>query len=335
MKTVRPDMLQEFFQALTDEFDVKVPVLTAEGERVFGSPLDGPVALAGGALAAKPTTVFFPQEEQVVIFGPDEPMQSPSAEKPLFAAGFTPQDLLCLNFIDRFFSVGHRDDIYFRRRDGAVVAAVSGFSGVNGKFVPLSGGGCDLEFVFDGTVWIVVPYSPAGRRIVAQIPDDAPDSALAAMLEKSGEFVDQDAEIIKAASQLIVNEKVPDSFWDRVAESCIQCTGCNLVCPTCTCFGVQDWRYAARVERSRIWDSCQLEGFMREASGHNPLGTEGSRTRRRIHHKLAADRTKWGEISCFLCGRCDATCPTGIGIVSVSRMIVALFGDRAVKAAHR
>ncbi|MRR39590.1 hypothetical protein EG829_34055, partial [bacterium] len=87
-----------------------------------------------------------------------------------------------------------------------------------------------------------------------------------------------------------------------------------------------DWRYAERVERSRMWDSCQLDGFMREASGHNPLGTEALRTRRRIHHKLAADPERWGEISCFLCGRCDAVCPTGIGIFAVARELVARYG---------
>jgi len=335
MKAVRPDMLQDFFLGLTKEFEVKVPVLTAEGERVFGSPADGPVALAGGALAAKPTSVFFPHEEPIVNFGPESPLLSLPAEKPLFAAGFTPRDLLCLRFIDRFFSDGYRDDIYFRRREGTVVAAVSGHSGADGRFVKLSGGEGDLEFIFDGTVWIVVPHSEAGKRIAAQIPDDAPDGALAALAEKSAGFVEEDAKLIKAASELLMDEKVPDSFWNRVAESCIQCTGCNLVCPTCTCFGVRDWRYADRMERSRMWDSCQLEGFMREASGHNPLGTEALRTRRRIHHKLAADRLRWGEISCFLCGRCDAACPTGIGIVAVSRMIVESFGGRSVTAAHR
>lgn len=324
MKTVIPDRLQEFFIGFTDEFEVKVPVLTTEGERVFASPFDGPPALSGGALAAKPTAVFFPQQDGVISIGSEGVLHASSA-KPLFVAGFTPRDLLCLRFIDRFFAEGYRDDIYFSRRKGALIAAVSGFSGASGGFVPLSGGACDLEFVFDGAVWIVVPYSEPGKRIAARIPDDAADDALAALLEKSGGCVDEDAAIIQAASKLLLNEMVPDRFWDSVAESCIQCTGCNLVCPTCTCFGVQDWRYPDRVERSRMWDSCQLEGFMREASGHNPLGTEGLRTRRRIHHKLAADRTKWGEISCFLCGRCDAACPTGIGIVAVSRMIVERF----------
>jgi ferredoxin len=328
-------MLQVFFQGLTDEFDVKVPVLTAEGERVFGSPADGPLLLSGRALAAKPTSVFFPQEEELFTTGPDGSMPARSPAKPLFAAGFTPRDLLCLRFIDRFFSDGFSDDIYFRRREGGVVAAVSGYAGADGRFVKLSGGEGDLEFVFDGSVWLVVPYSEAGRRITARIPDEAPDGVLAALAVKSAELIEEDSELIKAASELLMKDMVPDDFWNRVADSCIQCTGCNLVCPTCTCFGVRDWRYAGRVERSRMWDSCQLEGFMREASGHNPLGTEALRTRRRIHHKLAADRKKWGEISCFLCGRCDATCPTGIGILSVSRMIVESFGGGATRAVHR
>ncbi len=65
---------------------------------------------------------------------------------------------------------------------------------------------------------------------------------------------------------------------------------------------------------------------MREASGHNPMGEEHIRTRRRIHHKLAADPTRWGRISCFLCGRCDEVCPTGIGIKAVAREMVRRYG---------
>ena len=132
--------------------------------------------------------------------------------------------------------------------------------------------------------------------------------------------------LIRHASELLRANRVPESFWAEIGDRCIACTGCNLACPTCTCFGVQDWRSAKKTERSRMWDSCQLDGFMREAGGHNPLGSEAERTRRRIHHKLAADPEKWGEISCFLCGRCDAVCPTGIGIVAVARELVARFG---------
>lgn len=119
---------------------------------------------------------------------------------------------------------------------------------------------------------------------------------------------------------------MPDAFWVEIADRCIACTACNLVCPTCTCFEVLDRQTDGRVQRHRMWDSCQLEGFMREASGHNPLGTEMARTRRRIHHKLAADVDRWGHITCYLCGRCDDICPTGIGIKAVAKEIAARFG---------
>ena len=49
-------------------------------------------------------------------------------------------------------------------------------------------------------------------------------------------------------------------------------------------------------------------------------------TRRRIHHKLAADVTGWGHKTCFLCGRCDEVCPTGIGIKAVCREMIERCG---------
>lgn len=326
MKTVAPAELPEFFARVAEGYDLRLPVVARDGSRVLGSLDDGEPSLAGGPLLAKPTALFFPQTDELFVTGVKGRESSLAQAKQLFVVGFTPRDLLCLNFVDRFFADGLRDDIYFRRRDGAVIAAVSGFSGADGGFVPLAGGGCDLEFVFDGSDWLVFPYSQAGRSITDLLPLNAPVDALAAVTTRSAEFVNNDVAIIQAASQLLQKELVPDSFWEEIAAACILCTGCNLVCPTCTCFGVQDWRYADRLERSRMWDSCQLDGFMREAGGHNPLGTEALRTRRRIHHKLAADPVKWGEISCFLCGRCDAVCPTGIGIVAVARRMVEKFG---------
>jgi len=327
VKKLTPAALDTFFTALCDAFDLRIPVISPAGARVLGRPGEGRSALVGGHLLAKPTAVFFPQDGEIFSFSAQNPKRSDSAAKQLMVVGFTPRDLLCLGFIDRFFAEGLRDDVYFRLREGAIIAAVSGFTGIYGAFVPVSGGDCDLEFVFDGTDWIVVPYSQAGRSITGLITSTAPLGALDQVAKKAAEYVDTDATIIQAASRLLLEELVPDSFWEEIAASCILCTGCNLVCPTCTCFGVQDWRYADRVERSRMWDSCQLDGFMREAGGHNPLGTEALRTRRRIHHKLAADRTKWGEVSCFLCGRCDAVCPTGIGIVAVAKMMVEKFGS--------
>jgi sulfhydrogenase subunit beta (sulfur reductase) len=326
MKYLTSDRLDSFFATLAASYYLRLPVLLQDGTRVIGSPDGAPLALHGSAVLSKPTAAFFPQQS-TVFTADDGVLREPSAPaRPLFVLGFTPRDLACLRFIDRFFADGRRDDVYFRLRQNAVVAGLSGSCGPGGTMIPTAGGDCDLEFFRDGNSWLVIPYSEAGQAIAADLPDSAPPESVELFRQASATLPDENQNLILRASELLRADRVPDSFWAEIGDRCIACTGCNLACPTCTCFGVQDWRTATQVERSRMWDSCQLDGFMREASGHNPLGSEALRTRRRIHHKLAADPQKWGEISCFVCGRCDAVCPTGIGILAVSREMAARFG---------
>ena len=325
MKVLTPDRLADFFARLAATFEVRLPVMLSDGTSSLGHPGDGPIALHGGALPGKPTVAFFPHDGPVFTAA-DGIYLEPAPARPLFVAGFTPRDLACLRFIDRFFADGWRDDLYFRQRQGAIVAGVSGWCGPGRKLFPPAGGDCDLELLWEGTQWLVIPYSEAGAAIIAGLPDTAPAEALEKLREGAAALPDEEETLIRRVSELVRAGRVTDDFWADIGDRCIACTACNLACPTCTCFGVQDWRSAARTERSRMWDSCQLDGFMREASGHNPLGTQALRTWRRIHHKLAADPERWGEISCFVCGRCDAVCPTGIGIFAVAREMVARYG---------
>ena len=327
MKALTAQLMPDFFASLASAFELRLPILLPDGTRTIGAPADGPLALMGGAVPAKPTAAFFPQQGELFSVSAGVSTAAPVAPLPLLVVGFTPRDLACLRFIDRFFGEGWRDDLYFRQRQGAIVAGVSGYCGAGGALLPLAGGDCDLEFAWDGGRWLVPSYTESGSRIAAGIAGEVAAEALEPLRRASLEFSDQNEGIIQRASQLLRSELVPDSFWSEIGDRCIACTGCNLTCPTCTCFGVRDWRFAGRVERSRMWDSCQLDGFMREAGGHNPLGSEALRSRRRIHHKLAADPERWGEISCFLCGRCDAACPTGIGMMAVAREMVGRFGE--------
>jgi sulfhydrogenase subunit beta (sulfur reductase) len=326
MKILHPDRINAFFSSLEATNDVRLPVILPDGTRSMGKPGDGPIDLGGGALSGKPTAPFFPQEGE--LFSADDAgYHRPSTPpRPLFVAGFTPRDLAALRFVDRFFADGFRDDVYFRRREVAIVAGVSGYCGPGGILLAPAGGDCDLEFVRDPSVWLVIPYTDAGAAVAAALPDAVSTESLDRLRDAAAGSRFEEEELLRRASELLRRDVVPDTFWEEIGDRCIACTGCNLVCPTCTCFGVEDRRFRDGVQRSRMWDSCQLSGFIREASGHNPLGTEALRTRRRIHHKLAADPERWGEVSCFLCGRCDAVCPTGVGIVSVTREMVERFG---------
>ncbi len=323
MKAATLEELKRFFESLQSDFDLRVPVLLPGDTRGLGRLDEGPLALEGGPLPRKPTEVFFPQAELLFSACYDGPLQFETAPpKPLLVVGFTAQDLACLEFIDRFFQSGYRDDVYFRKRDTTLVVGLAGRCGEGGGFLPIAGGRCDLELVSDGQRFLTAPYSAAGRALIERLDCAEHRASLQTLQTESDNLPTEEAELLAQASRLLRAGRVPESFWNDIAARCIACTGCNLACPTCTCYGVQDWSYAGRVERSRLWDSCQLDGFMREASGHNPMGTEALRTRRRIHHKLAADVERWGQISCFLCGRCDRVCPTGIGILAVAGELV-------------
>ncbi len=323
MKKLTVDQIALFLNSLKSEYDLRVPIRLSDGTRSLGDLEEGPLALFGGKIPRKTTSVFFPQMEEIFIWNEESGSQSkPPISRPLFILGLTSEDAECLSFIDKFFLENFRDDVYFEKRDRSVVAVLSGKCGQGDEFIKISGGNCDLEFVYDGEAFMVAAYSEKGRELEKRFTDTIGDASLDELKKISDSLPREDLQTIQKASELILQEKVPDSFWNEIGDQCIACTACNLACPTCTCFDVYDRRDGDRVMRQRIWDSCQLDGFMREASGHNPMGTEGARTRRRIHHKLAADVTRWGHITCFLCGRCDEVCPTGIGIKSVCREIV-------------
>ncbi len=46
--------------------------------------------------------------------------------------------------------------------------------------------------------------------------------------------------------------------WDEVADRCLSCGNCTMVCPTCFCSTVEDVTRPRRreAERTRLWDSC-------------------------------------------------------------------------------
>jgi ferredoxin len=328
MKWVSEAQLKDALQGLAASYEVSVPTRLPDGTRALATWGEGPVALTGGGVAGKPTAVFFPQWEVQLTYTGGSLETAPPAPKPLLVVGFSACDLAGLEFLDDFFSQDYCDELYFKRRASAAVVTITGRCGPAGEFQKLAGGHCDLELISDGERYLAVPYTSQGREIEAQLEGEpAPDVALETLQIESAALDTEFADLIQRASQLLLAGAVPEEFWRTIADRCISCTSCNLVCPTCSCFEVFDRTEGKSVKRYRCWDSCQLDGFTREASQHNPRGQEWQRTRRRIHHKLAADVERWGQITCVLCGRCDEVCPGGIGIQAVCRKMVEAYGS--------
>lgn len=102
------------------------------------------------------------------------------------------------------------------------------------------------------------------------------------------------------------------SMWKEYDTRCIACGRCNFVCPTCTCFTMQDIFYKdnGKVgERRRVWASCQVDGFTTIAGGINFRKEKGERMRYKVMHKVHDFKEKFGYQMCVGCGRCDDVCP--------------------------
>jgi anaerobic sulfite reductase subunit A len=107
--------------------------------------------------------------------------------------------------------------------------------------------------------------------------------------------------------------------WQEYATRCIGCGRCSFVCPTCTCFSMQDIFYKDNAnvgERRRVWASCMVDGFTDMAGGHSFRKSKADRMRFRVMHKFYDYKKRFGYHMCVGCGRCDDICPEYISIVS-------------------
>ena len=103
--------------------------------------------------------------------------------------------------------------------------------------------------------------------------------------------------------------------WAEIAERCLACTNCTLVCPTCFCTSVSQHSDLAGQTASteRSWDSCFTLDFARVAGGNFRTRVE-DRYRQWLTHKFGTWTTQFGSSGCVGCGRCIAWCPVGIDV---------------------
>jgi len=112
-------------------------------------------------------------------------------------------------------------------------------------------------------------------------------------------------------------EVMKSTMWNEYNERCITCGRCNFVCPTCTCFTMQDIFYKENEnvgERRRVWASCHVDGYTDMAGGHSFRKLRGDRMRFKTLHKIYDFNKRFGYQMCVGCGRCDDACPQYISL---------------------
>lgn len=125
------------------------------------------------------------------------------------------------------------------------------------------------------------------------------------------DYVMENVEKVTLPKKLSV-ETFKNPIWEEYGSRCIGCGRCNFVCPTCTCFTMQDIYYqenASVGERRRVWASCQVDGYTDMAGGHAFRKSQGERMRFKVMHKIYDFEKRFGYTMCVGCGRCDDVCP--------------------------
>lgn len=136
-------------------------------------------------------------------------------------------------------------------------------------------------------------------------------AAAAEQTDVSPAFVTENKEKVTLPKNLS-NESFTKEIWKEYGARCIKCGRCNFVCPTCTCFTMQDifYRDNAKVgERRRVWASCQIDGYTDMAGGHGFRKNNADRMRFKVMHKIYDYEKRFGYPMCVGCGRCDDVCP--------------------------
>ena len=236
---------------------------------------------------------------------------------------------------DRVFLEGPYVDPHYqaRRADVFIVAVNCGQAGgtcfcVSMNTGPRATGGYDLALteVLAGArhYFVIEVGSPQGAAILQGVPHSPAhkgDVAAAAQVVD-----DTAAHMGRTLNTGGLKDLLYHSYdhprWDEVADRCLNCANCTMVCPTCFCTSVEDGTdlLSGAVERRRRWDSCFNTDFA-YIHGGSIRPSPKARYRQWMTHKLATWIDQFGTAGCVGCGRCITWCPVGIDITAEARAI--------------
>lgn len=270
-----------------------------------------------------PKKYFMPQRETLIEYNAEEgEMETVNEVIPRIILGIHPYDLIAIEQMDKVFKDTHEDPYYLDKREQSVLVGVNMVNVSDWSFADTMGtatvdSGYDVMLTDIGEKYALEVGSAKGSRLV----------------EKAGSAVDDiEPEEIKQVKQykkelpnkfrddpkfdpfelptLLKEYYGKDEFWEENAEDCLSCGTCNLVCPTCYCFDVNDINDLSLTEgeRLRTWDGCMLEAFAEVAGDENFREEKAARYRHRYMRKGRYMYNRFGDIACVGCGRCSAQC---------------------------
>lgn len=316
--------LGELFNRLTAA-GLRLIAPVRDQERVAFAEVTTPerVALDYVQTALPPKPAVFPRYEPLLRFqlsGKDVRAEELTpAAPPTVLFGLHPCDAASFATLRAVFTWDSPDAYFEPRLAATTIVGLSCARGDAYCFCTSVGGGpadprgSDLLLTpLDAQRFLAEVITEKGRALVQRAPQvfQPADGTAPAGAPANIPVRFQAEELRRRLSGLFARNEV----WLEQSLRCLGCGGCAYVCPTCSCFDIQDERDRYQGVRLRCWDSCGLGLFTLHASGHNPRSRQFERWRQRVMHKFSYQPERLGVSGCVGCGRCSRACPVDMNL---------------------
>lgn len=311
------------FSYVLQELRSKFHVFVKDYERHFTEGGDFHPGFAKPIESLK--TFFLPPRERLV--------PEPEIRRMAFV-GVPACDLRALRILDKALKEGEYPDAnYVGARDNVFIVSSDCFNPDESCFCILTGGNPWPEDGFDINIsplndrWVLWAGSEAGEEILSEmlsrrlaVEVDEKDLKLVQKRRKEAvrklkkfnkKFFESDF------SELVKKKFSEEKVWKQASSNCVECGGCNYICPTCYCVMTEDIGTLRKWVKLRNWDSCQLTGYARVAGGANPRPHLWQRFRHRYACKYIYMPDNFGLLGCVGCGRCIEVCAGSIDMREV------------------
>lgn len=325
----------EFVRKLLESYTVVAPIRYKEVPhlQIIDHSNISAVELSGYRTIETFKSFLFRLIEKVSdYFGPEKPLSA----RPVALLGVRGCDMEGISIEDRVFLEGDfRDSFYGENRKNALVIGADCTdcgktcfcTTVKVKPWPERGFDLNLSPIREG--FVVTADTEKGRKIIADNPklfieafsyhldgrEKNRKKVLGLLKEANRDF--------PLGSDLSLTHKanLTNKVWRSLTKDCVECSACNLICPSCTCFLLIDQKNGAMNKRYKEWDACLKAGYARVAGGANARGKLYERLQNRYHCKFDYSFDRLGRFTCIGCGRCIDACA---GNIDMRRIFVEL-----------
>lgn len=324
MKVIRKDDFKNFVNALIKNDSRDVEGVKSKGNKFTFDTLSSAdeLRLDYDVTLLPPKKYFLPPSETLLKYNLLDKFSVNAVNnvEPIIIIGIHPYDLVAIEQMATIFKDPPLDDNYIRKLEESILIGVNiqnvsphAFAGSMGTATTDSG--FDLMLTDIGDRYAIEVGSEKGNTLLekyAKVTAAGNDTIFKVQRIKA-ELVSKFKKQINFSSEelpKLLEDNYENELWNTNSKKCLSCGSCNLVCPTCYCFDVQDITELnlKSGERIRTWDGCLLEDFAKVATGENFRENRAARYRHRFMRKGKYLYDKFGFIACVGCGRCTSSC---------------------------